>query len=233
MTSAKNVKKLIRNAAIDTNQEVNESVLNGLLEELDKAEKQDSAASQPGIRRITMKSKIVKLAAAAVIIAVVAVGLVHWLPSGKGEVKIPPELVNKPIEELLDIHFGKTESSFDSSVVAAAVAKALDTLTPREILAIGQKYDEGVGISASVKPPEPLSLPLAIEDSDFVVHAHIDDVTLDVSDLKHAILNPPPRGIDMPGRVKATVDLRVLEACPSLPAEFEGKISFPTVVRPI
>ncbi|MHC4260705.1 MAG: HEAT repeat domain-containing protein, partial [Planctomycetota bacterium] len=107
----------------------------------------------------------------------------------------------------------------------------MDKLSAREILAIGQKYDEGVGISASVKPPEPLSLPLAIEDSDFVVHALVDDVTLDVSDLKEAILNPNPYGMeDWVGLVKTTIDLSVLEVYPSLPAEFGDKISFLTVV---
>ncbi|MHC4706067.1 MAG: hypothetical protein ACYS8I_03145 [Planctomycetota bacterium] len=95
MTSARDMKNLIRKMGIETNPEANEMVLKGLLEEFDKAERQDSAASQPGIRRIIMKSMIVKLAAAAVIVVIVAVGLVLWLPGGKGEVKIPPELVNK------------------------------------------------------------------------------------------------------------------------------------------
>jgi hypothetical protein len=75
MTSAKNIKKLIQNAAIETNREVNEIVFKGFLEELDKAEEQSSAASPPSIRRIIMKSKITKLAAVAVIIIAVLIGI--------------------------------------------------------------------------------------------------------------------------------------------------------------
>ena len=76
MTSTKNIKKLIKNAAIETNSKVNEIVFNGLLEELDKAEEQSSAAIQPNIWRTVIKSKITKLAAAAVIIIIVGIGVV-------------------------------------------------------------------------------------------------------------------------------------------------------------
>jgi len=75
MRSAQNVKKLIKNAAIDSNSEVDEMVLRGLLEELDKSKSTDSAAAQPSIRRTIMKSRITKLTAAAVIIIAVFIGV--------------------------------------------------------------------------------------------------------------------------------------------------------------
>jgi HEAT repeat protein len=107
MTSAENIKKLIRKAAIDTNQEVNESVLNGLLEEFDKAEKQSSAASQPGIWRTVIKSKITKLAAAAVIItaACVVIVIVSRLRDNSEQKRrqhtLPSSVVARPDDNLV------------------------------------------------------------------------------------------------------------------------------------
>ena len=75
MTSAKNIKKLIKNAAIETSREVNEIVFKGLLEELDKAQEQSSAASQPNIWRIIMKKPIAKLVTAAAVILIAVLGI--------------------------------------------------------------------------------------------------------------------------------------------------------------
>jgi len=54
-----------------SNPEVNQAVLNNLLHQLDRTQESKSAAVQPEIRRIIMKSPTTKLAAAAVLIAVV------------------------------------------------------------------------------------------------------------------------------------------------------------------
>jgi HEAT repeat protein len=243
MTSAKDIKKLIINATIETNSEVNGTVFKGLLEELDKAEKQNSAATTPGIWSTIMKSKITRLAAAAVIIVVVAVGLMHWLPGGEvvwdegasvdwsqagTEVKIPQELAKMPVEELLDIHFGKTASTFDSSVVAAAVAKVLDGLSARQVLAIGQKYGEGPRVAACWAPSLPPALSRIVEACDFVVHAHVDEVELDVSDLKAAILHKQRNRLSIysGAPVKTSVQLNVLGAYPPLPSDVGEKLRF-------
>jgi hypothetical protein len=232
MTSAKNMKRLIKNAAIDTNQEVNEIVLKGLLEKLDKAEEQSPAVIESGIRRIILKSKIVKLAAAAVIIIVVAVGLMLRLPGGAEEVKIPPQLAQMSVQELLDIHFGKTETAFDSSVVAAAVAKAMDKLSAREILAIGQKYGEGRGLAACSIATLPPALSRIVEACDFVVHARIDEVDLDVTDLKAAIIHKQRNRLSIysGAPVKSTVQLNVLGSHPPLPSHIGERIHFTPVL---
>jgi hypothetical protein len=246
MTSAKNIKKLIENAAIETDPEATELVLKGLLEEFDKAERQDSAASRPSIRRMIMKSTIVKLAAAAVIIVVVAVGLMHWLPGGErvwderasGDwsrvtaVKIPKELAQMSVEELLDMHFGKTETAFERSVVAAAVAKALEGLSAREILAIGQNYSEGSGFAACMIATLPPALSRIVEACDFVVHARVDQVDLDVSDLKAAIIHKQRNQLSIysGAPVKTTVQLNVLGSHPSLPSNVAERIDFTPVL---
>ena len=72
MKSVKDTRDLVKNAAIDSNPEVNSAVLRGLLEELDKCDRMVFVAAEPNIRRTVMKSRITKLAAAAgVIVAVV------------------------------------------------------------------------------------------------------------------------------------------------------------------
>ncbi|MHC4646760.1 MAG: HEAT repeat domain-containing protein, partial [Planctomycetota bacterium] len=180
-----------------------------------------------------MKSRITKLAAAAVIIIAAVIGLTYWLPTGGPaptdtvEVEIPAELAQMPIEKLLEIHFGKTESTFDSGVVAAAVAKAMDKLSAREILAIGRKYAEGPRISASMIATLPPALSRIVEACDFVVHVRVEQVDLDVSDIKAAILKKEldRHSYDHCGAwVKGDVKLHVLEAYPEPGDEVEEKI---------
>jgi len=75
MRPAEDIKKLIRNASIKTNPEVNEAVLDSLLDELDKSKKTSSATSRLNVWRIIMRSQMTKFAAAAVIIIAVVVSI--------------------------------------------------------------------------------------------------------------------------------------------------------------
>lgn len=75
MRSAETIKKLIKNTKIKTNPEVNKAVLDGLLDRMDRAEGVSLNASQQNTWSIIMKSKITKLATAAVIIIVVLIGM--------------------------------------------------------------------------------------------------------------------------------------------------------------
>ncbi|HUW20607.1 MAG TPA: hypothetical protein VMW16_15020 [Sedimentisphaerales bacterium] len=87
MKSAEDIRGLVKNAAVDSNPEVNSAVLKGLLEELDKCYSTDSAGAQPDLRRKIMRSGITKLAAAAVIVIAVLSGLRFVSgPSGGGVV---------------------------------------------------------------------------------------------------------------------------------------------------
>jgi hypothetical protein len=72
--SSEDVEKLIRNAEMYCDPEVDQAVLNDLLHQLDKTQESKPAAVQPEIRRKTMRSPITKLAAAAVLIVGVSLG---------------------------------------------------------------------------------------------------------------------------------------------------------------
>lgn len=75
MRSAETIKKLIKNTKIKTNPEVNKAVLDGLLDQMDRAEGAEVNAQQPNTWSIIMKSKITKFAAVAVIIIAALIGI--------------------------------------------------------------------------------------------------------------------------------------------------------------
>ncbi|MGD8499611.1 MAG: hypothetical protein PVJ86_03135 [Phycisphaerales bacterium] len=77
MRSTENIKKLIKNLDldIDTNRKTDRMVLSELLEAQEKSKKTSSAFALPNVRIIIMKSTITKLAAAAVIITAVLIGI--------------------------------------------------------------------------------------------------------------------------------------------------------------
>src|SRR3989339_2149319 len=78
MRPADNIKRLIKNAKITINPDVKNVALKELINELEMREANGSAIPEPNIWRIIMKSKITKLAAAAVIIIAVLVGIHHF-----------------------------------------------------------------------------------------------------------------------------------------------------------
>lgn len=79
MKSIEDIKKFFKNAAIDTNPNMDETVLNKVLIEHEKTKNTKSAAIEPNIRRTIMKNPITKLAAATVIIALVVLGLLEFI----------------------------------------------------------------------------------------------------------------------------------------------------------
>ncbi len=84
MRPSENVEKLIKKLRYKADPKTRNRILCNVLQELDKSKKQKSAATGPNIWRIIMKSKITKLAAAAVIIIAVLAGLpfINWDGSG-------------------------------------------------------------------------------------------------------------------------------------------------------
>jgi len=181
-----------------------------------------------------MRSRITKLAAAAVIIAAALIGLAYWLPtggpapSGGVTIEIPPELAEMPIEKLLDIHFGKTETLFDAHVVVAAVERALGKLNGLEVLALSGKYRSGRGRRAdraeklAAYHPKPVTV--VLEAAEMVVYGRVERVELDVNDLKAAIIEKNRRWIeDFAACIRAQVELEVLEFYPEVGAR-EGEI---------
>jgi outer membrane lipoprotein-sorting protein len=75
MRPIKNIEKVIKNAAIHSDPEVNQAVLRNLLKRLPEAEERRPALVRPNIGRIIMKNRITQLAAAAIIIIAVLIGI--------------------------------------------------------------------------------------------------------------------------------------------------------------
>ncbi len=95
MRPAENIRRLIKNASIKTSPEVNRAVLKGLLAELDKSKSTHSAARQPTIGRIIMKSRMTKPATAAVIIIGIMIVMNFFGGSPDGATVAWAELVQR------------------------------------------------------------------------------------------------------------------------------------------
>jgi hypothetical protein len=78
MKPADRIKKLINKSDVTTDAEADNRILGDALEHLEKLKHKKSAPIQPNIWRTIMKSRITKLAAAAVIIIAILIG-VHYL----------------------------------------------------------------------------------------------------------------------------------------------------------
>ncbi len=75
MRPAENIEKLLKNINIDTNAKTDNAVLGDVIEAFEKSKGKKTSATEQNIWRIIMKSPITKLAAAAVIIVAVILGL--------------------------------------------------------------------------------------------------------------------------------------------------------------
>jgi outer membrane lipoprotein-sorting protein len=78
MKPAEKIENLIKKSRYKANPEAYDKALNSFLQAVDVHEKQKSAITEPNIWRIIMKSRITKLAAAAVIIIAVLFGIKHF-----------------------------------------------------------------------------------------------------------------------------------------------------------
>ncbi len=75
MRPAENIEKLIKNIDIETNAKTDNAVLSDVIEAFEKSKGKKTSAIEQNIWRIIMKSRITKIAAAAVIIVAVILGL--------------------------------------------------------------------------------------------------------------------------------------------------------------
>jgi len=75
MRPAENIEKLVKNINIDTNAKIDEEVLGEVVKAFEKSKSKKTSATEQNIWRIIMKSPITKLAAAAVIIIAVSLGV--------------------------------------------------------------------------------------------------------------------------------------------------------------
>jgi hypothetical protein len=95
MRPADDIKRFIDKAAVRTNPRMDKIILDRVLTAQEKATSEDSAALGPGRRSIIMKRPIVKLAAAAAVIAVVGLGIVEFLGSAGKSGIVWAEVVQK------------------------------------------------------------------------------------------------------------------------------------------
>ena len=78
MKPLEHVEKLIKGFEVEINQQKNQRVLNGLLETQARSRELKPDLLQPNIWRMVLHSKLAKLAAAAVIVVAVIVGINHF-----------------------------------------------------------------------------------------------------------------------------------------------------------
>jgi len=78
MSSAEKIKRLFAKSDVTVNSKVDDKIINDALTAIDKFEKAEPISAEPNIWRMIMRSRITKLAAAAVIIIAVFIGINHF-----------------------------------------------------------------------------------------------------------------------------------------------------------
>jgi len=86
MRPSENIEKLIKKIRYTTSDETQDRVLGNVLLALDEKQKQKAGVIKPDIWRMIMKTKVTKLAAAAVIIAAVLIGINQFTGNGASTV---------------------------------------------------------------------------------------------------------------------------------------------------
>ncbi len=122
MRPAKNIEKLIKNTKIDTNAKVDKAVLDDVLKTFEKSKDKKSVPMEPNIWRTIMKSRITKLAAAAVIIIAVLVSIHYFGGSIDGASVAWAELVQR-VEQ--------SHNKYYTELLLAMEAKDVDKVSAR------------------------------------------------------------------------------------------------------
>ncbi len=229
MNSAKNIEKLLRKINVAPSARMDQRALESILLAQEKSKKTSSADIPPNIWRIIMKSRITKLAIAAALLIAVGIGLIHR--QGNREIQIPPELAKMPVEKLLDIHNDLAESPYQSSLVEAALKSSLDKIPARQVLALAGKNGKSVK-SQELLPYVAKPVTEMVEAADIIIYGRVNEVVLDVSDLKDAILRKQQDLIKerFSARIKAEVELEVFGGYPAAPvAKGEKLILWPII----
>jgi len=129
MRPSENIEKLIKNINIETSAKTDKTVLGDVVKAFEESKRKKSVIIQPSIWRVIMKSKIVKLAAAAVIIITVFVGVHYFSGSLDGSTVALGKVLDN-MEKPLWLHqvFNGTQEgkeitteqwiSFESKIVA-------------------------------------------------------------------------------------------------------------------
>ena len=125
MSPSESIEKLIKKLRYQAKAETRERILGNVLQTLDESEKEKTGAAAPNIRSIIMKSPITKLAAAAVIIIALIVGINHFV----GPVNVTGVALADVLEriEQAQAYMYKMKMTVTGTMMAAMPAGEMET----------------------------------------------------------------------------------------------------------
>ena len=141
MRSERNIKRLIGNLHDTTSSEMDKRVLGDALGALAESEKTESAITQPSAWRAIMKSRAVRLAAAAVIVAAVGLFAVHQRPHQQ----VPPiaGVVESPAKMMTIMSLSKAYRHGGIDAIDKQFDKVFETLGPRSTsISVGELLED-------------------------------------------------------------------------------------------
>jgi hypothetical protein len=138
MKPAKNIEKLIKDVELDTNAPMDKAVLDDVLNALEESKKKKSPTPQPNMWRLITKSRITKLAAAAVVVIAVLIGTEMFSTSDKQPGGIITQKQGVPDKEVVTRRKRRDEGSLNAER-ELALAENVDT----QLKKIEQMYAAG------------------------------------------------------------------------------------------
>ena len=145
MKPADDIRRLFRKAAIDTNSRMDETVLDVVLAAHDKRTDRSPGSATPGLRSIIMKNSIVRLAAAAAVLAAILIGIGVFSNSGSGviwaEVLEKTEQIPAVVYDMT-IEIGESQGKVvrtSKTYVAGDYGTREDTFRDGKLMAIGYR----------------------------------------------------------------------------------------------
>ncbi len=113
MSSEEKIKRLFAKSDLTVNSKIDDEIINDALTAFDKSEKTQSVSPEPNIWRIIMKSRITKLAAAAVIIIAVILGINYFGGSPDGA-SVAWANITRRLNDVDHVHFYEVQSNENS-----------------------------------------------------------------------------------------------------------------------
>ena len=213
------IKKFYEKASVTTNTEIDKTVLNRIL----KASRKTSRAKlRHNVRSIVMKKPMIKLAAAAVV-----VWGIMWLSVRDGKINVLSPL---SAQQLIELHYDSTQTTYDPELVKKALKQALEQLTPEQVIALAKNMAPSLGTSGGrvvgpvVPPAHPipeftgsrLTFSEVVEESNLMVHARLVKVDINVDNIVGALLNKAQEETIRywTNRYPVTIQLDILDVLP-------------------
>lgn len=131
MRPTNQIEKRIKNVNVVVNARTNKRVFSCISEAFDKSKGKKPAATKPNVRKIIMKSRITKLAAAAVIVIAVGFLVIHTRPRPQTRTDGASQAAKTPGEMLtvLSLNIAYRQGGMDA--VEKQYEKAFKILGPR------------------------------------------------------------------------------------------------------